>query len=382
MFDASVVANNIKKNRVLRNMTQQDLARELLVSAQSVSKWECGQSVPDIENLYHISGILNVSIDVLLGNIKSEEKILIGVDGGGSKTEFVMFNEDGRIFNRIVLGGANPNTYGMEACCNIMKAGLDKLLNQGMNVTGVFIGCAGFMSGNNAELVKTALKKIYPQLIIDCGSDILNIIGCGSNRDRCIAAICGTGSIVYANDYGKLYRVGGGGCLFDKYGSGYDIGRETLYVSLQDRDGIGEKTCITQMVEERLGTTVWNCIPELYKKDSAFIASFAPIAFEAYKRGDKVAKEILEANSAYLAKLINYTAKTYQCGNIVTISGSILSKNTIFIELLKQKVDPALIIEVPEYPPIYGACVRACEILEVNAKGLTANFMSQYKIHI
>lgn len=246
-----------------------------------------------------------------MGRVESGDRLFIGVDGGGTKTEFVLFHENGRIFNRIVIGGSNPNVCGTQGCCNVLKAGLDRLLGLGMEVRGVFIGCAGMGGGNHAQVVKATLKKEYPHLTLECGSDIRNIIACSDSREKCIATICGTGSVVYANENGNLHRLGGAGYLLEKKGSGYDIGRDVLYAALQDRDGTGEKTLLTGMVEQRLGTTVWECIQELYKKEPAFIASFAPMAFQAFRAGDRVAGDILEENVARLALLINTAAERY-----------------------------------------------------------------------
>ena len=57
------------KLRLLRtqaNLSQEDLADELHVSRQSVSKWESGISFPEIEKLISISNYFHVSLDALL----------------------------------------------------------------------------------------------------------------------------------------------------------------------------------------------------------------------------------------------------------------------------------------------------------------------------
>ena len=85
-FNMSVLGGNLKKYRTSRKMTQQELADRLLVSAQSVSKWECGQSVPELDKLCAVAELLNVSLDALLEDTASRDRVLIGVDGGGTKT--------------------------------------------------------------------------------------------------------------------------------------------------------------------------------------------------------------------------------------------------------------------------------------------------------
>jgi len=67
MFDIMTMAENIKTYRNKRGLNQYEFAEKLGISPQAVSKWECGQSCPSIENLCVISEILDVSIDTLIG---------------------------------------------------------------------------------------------------------------------------------------------------------------------------------------------------------------------------------------------------------------------------------------------------------------------------
>ncbi len=64
----------IKKLRTKNNMSQKDLARELGIGRENISKWENGVSLPDIENLIIISKIFKVSIDELLQGELNDNK--------------------------------------------------------------------------------------------------------------------------------------------------------------------------------------------------------------------------------------------------------------------------------------------------------------------
>lgn len=61
-----VLGEKLKRLRKSRGLSQEQLAAELSVSRQSVSKWELGESKPEIENLIALSEYFNVSIDELL----------------------------------------------------------------------------------------------------------------------------------------------------------------------------------------------------------------------------------------------------------------------------------------------------------------------------
>jgi len=61
-------AQNIKRIRLEKNMTQEQLAAKLSVSAQAVSKWETAASYPDVSILVPLSKVLEVSLDELFDN--------------------------------------------------------------------------------------------------------------------------------------------------------------------------------------------------------------------------------------------------------------------------------------------------------------------------
>lgn len=60
------MGTRISQYRQNLNMTQEELATKLGVTAQAVSKWERNQSLPDIETFSQVCNVLNVSADILL----------------------------------------------------------------------------------------------------------------------------------------------------------------------------------------------------------------------------------------------------------------------------------------------------------------------------
>ena len=55
------------------DLSQNDLAEQLFVSVQSVSKWECDNAMPDIGQIVPLAAILGVTTDCLLG-VGTDEK--------------------------------------------------------------------------------------------------------------------------------------------------------------------------------------------------------------------------------------------------------------------------------------------------------------------
>lgn len=60
------ISDRIRSLRKMKRMSQEQLGEVLGVSRQVVSKWESGQSVPDIDNIIQMSGVFGVTTDYLL----------------------------------------------------------------------------------------------------------------------------------------------------------------------------------------------------------------------------------------------------------------------------------------------------------------------------
>ncbi len=378
MFDINTLAYNIRRLRKESGMTQQELAQKLSISPQSISKWECGAAAPDVEKLCMLCGALGVGAEDILG-MGSGERSMIAVDGGGTKTEFVLFTESGRVIGRVKKDGCNPNVSGLDGSLEVLRSGINALMRENSNVIGVFIGSAGFATGDHKNVIKAELKRSYPKLRIRCETDISNVIAAATDEESCIAAICGTGMVAYANESGVLHRLGGWGYLLDEGGSGFTIGRDALRAALAEEDGVGECTLITKLIKEKTEGCMWDHISEIYKGGNSYIASFAPIVTEACRAGDAVAERILTENADAMARFISGAAKKYNCGKTVVMVGSVISKDEIYRALIEKRLPEGFRLLVSGRPPVYGACVECAKMCGVDKSRLEENFEQTYR---
>lgn len=66
-----VLSNNLKRFRIARNLTQEQAAEELNVSAQTISRWECNTTLPDVAILPSLAQLYGVTIDDLFKENKN-----------------------------------------------------------------------------------------------------------------------------------------------------------------------------------------------------------------------------------------------------------------------------------------------------------------------
>lgn len=64
------LGNQIHELRKKNNLSQEQLAEKVGVARQTISKWELGETAPDIKQAQILSNVFNVSLDVLLDNDK------------------------------------------------------------------------------------------------------------------------------------------------------------------------------------------------------------------------------------------------------------------------------------------------------------------------
>lgn len=68
------IGTNIKRYRLERNLTQEEVASHLGTSFQAISKWERADGYPDIELLPALANYFRISVDELLGVSKTEKQ--------------------------------------------------------------------------------------------------------------------------------------------------------------------------------------------------------------------------------------------------------------------------------------------------------------------
>ena len=70
-----MIGDNIKFYRKKNQLTQDDIAEACNVTRQAVSKWENGESLPTVDNLYALSRLLHTSVDdILIGEKERDDE--------------------------------------------------------------------------------------------------------------------------------------------------------------------------------------------------------------------------------------------------------------------------------------------------------------------
>ena len=283
-------------------------------------------------------------------------KYYIGIDGGGTKTEFVLTDETEKIINRVVKGGSNPNDIGIEACAAVLREGiLDIAKAYDKNDLHIFAGVSGAGVGDNARIIREELS-VYPHLQV--ASDLENAMEvCLSGQDG-LAVICGTGISCSIVKKGERKTVGGYGYLFEDGGSGYAYGRDAVRAVLRAEDGVGEPTVLTEYFHQTFGGSVRNALGEILRGGTATVASFCPLVFKGNARADKGCQEIIERNLSFTVALVKDALSVGGDIKRLSFMGGV-SQEPLFRERLKQEFSANYEILFCEEKPVLGAVRKA-----------------------
>ncbi|WP_026528049.1 helix-turn-helix domain-containing protein [Butyrivibrio sp. VCD2006] len=112
-------ADNLIELRKINNLSQEELAEKLGVTRQTISKYETGESLPDIEKCAMLADVFGVSVDDLI-NYKKEENLGLAVAPKG-KHIFGMVKVGDK--GQIVIPAKARNVFDIKAGDNLIVLG-------------------------------------------------------------------------------------------------------------------------------------------------------------------------------------------------------------------------------------------------------------------
>lgn len=349
---------NVRRLRKKHKLTQKSLADAIGYSEKTVSKWETEGSVPSIDALFRVANIFRVSI---LELFRCDENIYyLGIDGGGTKTEFALLDPEGKIACRLFMDGCNPNTVGIERTKNIIENGIIQVCKDvPLSSVVVYAGIAGCASESYAEEIKIMLEKMS-FAACEVGSDNNNIVAAGLGDNEGITMILGTGICAYVVKKNETKRIAGWGYLFDNGGSAFHIGRDGINAYFSSYDGTGEETTLVQRINETISCSNAEFLKSLYSGGNKLVSSYAMCVFEEAEKGDKVSIAILKKHIAEIARLIRAALSQFSTNNekIPIILGGGLTNQKLLLPYLTDELGDdtkKCSIRVLDVPPVNGA---------------------------
>lgn len=231
--------------------------------------------------------------------MKSRLERVLGIEGGGTKTEWVLLEADGagqRAAGHGSLPAANLRIIGDAALERIFRA-----MPPGADRVGVFL--AGCITSADHDRLRAVTQAVWPGARIAVGSDRDSGFATAFGDGDGILVIAGTGSAVTGRKAGHIERAGGWGQLLGDQGSGYSLGMQALRYVLTHYDLTGH---VSHLAEDILRTLALNRLRDLIRwvaeADKMSVARLAPVAFAAARRGHPEMLAAVQGGARILAE--------------------------------------------------------------------------------
>jgi N-acetylglucosamine kinase-like BadF-type ATPase len=302
--------------------------------------------------------------------------VILGVDGGGTKTHAVITDETGRTLGDGVGGPTNIDDHDLEtATTNLEHAVNEARANAKLETKpfdAAFLGVAGVVSEADRGLVRELARRLEltspERLGVDHDARVA-LAGGLSGRPG-LVLIAGTGSACFGiNAAAERHLAGGWGHLLADEGSGYWLGLEALRAAVRAFDGRGQPTALEQRALDFLGVGApEEIMHRLYVVglSRAELAAFGPITLEVAASGDAVARGIVERGAEALTETVEATVRRLNLvAPEIVMVGGVLSSEVMLGPLRTHLIArlPRMRLVAAEQSPAHGACLLARMLL-------------------
>jgi glucosamine kinase len=308
--------------------------------------------------------------------------IIVGVDGGGSKTLAMVADERGGEIVTVDGGPSAVRPGGVEESATTIAATIrDAMAAAGMSHVVPKVICVG-VAGVGREGERQALWQALASA--DVGEDVVvhtdatialdDAFGDGPG----ILLIAGTGSIAYGRGpTGSTARCGGWGPVIGDEGSGAWIGRRALSIVTAAHDGREPPTSLTgALLTAAEVDQVDDLIAWAAGATPASLAGLAPAVTAAAEGGDLRANALLSLAVEELGLHVRTLARRLfvdeQAAAPVALSGGLLSRGAPLRRRLEHRLKslvPGAQIRADEIVPVRGAVRGALRFLGVTTSG-------------
>lgn len=305
-------------------------------------------------------------------------RLYLGVDGGGSKTAFLLVDESGRVLASHAEGPAYYLEIGWEAMRAMLARGiratLDKVALPSSSLDFAFLGLPAY--GEDSRLLGALNAAASPPLQREqyrCGNDAV----CGwAGALACldgINLIAGTGSIGYGEFNGRVARAGGWGELFSDEGSAHWIAREGLNLFSRMSDARTARGALYDILRRHFGLqSDLDLCAAVYDKSQiqrSHLAALSTLIAQAATGGDVQASALFSRAADELVQIVDAVHRQLEIPEHATVmvsySGGMFQQRDLLLGRLQSKLamdGRRYRVVAPRLPPAAGAALYAAKL--------------------
>ncbi|SCY43975.1 N-acetylglucosamine kinase [Alkaliphilus peptidifermentans] len=302
-------------------------------------------------------------------------KYYLGIDGGGSKTSYMIISEDYTIIGYYKSVSCHYMQTSKDHFQSILQEGILSVCKQaGIQIKELsfsVLGLPGYgESDEDAEYLRNSVRNILAPSPFICVNDVEVGWAASTAIEAGIHLVGGTGSIAFGKDHhGKTARAGGWGDFCGDEGSAYWLGKKAIEIFTKEADGRLTKGALYSIFKEELSLNsdfeIIDFICKKYEMKREKVASLSMLLYKGAEK-DIYAQEAFEAAAAEYSLLVkailNMLYFNQETLIPVTYSGGVFEAKKYLMEPLRDlltNLDKRLFIQEAKLRPVTGASLYA-----------------------
>jgi len=290
-------------------------------------------------------------------------KKILGVEGGGTKTSWVLAARCENELRVLDQGKLPPANFRL-ATPDQLRVIFSELPKE-VNRAGVFL--AGCGTEEDRQSLTRLCAEIWPQAKIMVGSDRDSGLAAALGHGDGIVVNAGSGSSITGRRDKRIEYAGGWGHILGDAGGGYFLSIQALRLILREYDLQRGEVQFTTRVLRALSL---NNLDELVRwaqtADKMEVAMLTPVVFEAAAGGDARVMEIIEEGARVLCEYTEAVAtRLHALAPKIVLLGGLFQRDSIYNHAFRRRLKktlPDARVANSERAPEVGAAWLAAEM--------------------
>lgn len=298
----------------------------------------------------------------------------LGVDGGGTKTRYILIDEDFNTKADVERGTIHIHQVGIEGLKREITEAIsdicDKVKISLKEIENIFLAIPGYgESEEDKKAIDEALKEILKGCRYRADNDCVAGWAAGTGCKEGINIVAGTGSIAFGkNRFGKTARCGGWGYSIGDDGGAYWIAIKLLNEYTKEKDGRKPRTKLVEIVDREYDIDKYFGIVDMvynkYNLSRTDIAAIAKTAYVGALEGVDECIKIYEEAASELFRHIESLCEELEFKDefVVSYTGSVFKAGDFILEPMRKlikKENIHCILTPPKLDPWNGAALLA-----------------------
>ena len=297
--------------------------------------------------------------------MQPEERIL-GVEGGGTKTAWVLAQRQGGELNVLEQGRLPPSNLRLTSPQRLRE--IFQEFPREIDRAGVFL--AGCVTAEDKETLTALCREIWPKAKIVTGSDRESGMAAALCHGDGIVVSAGSGSSVTGRRDGRLEKAGGWGHILGDAGGAYFLVLQALRLILREYDlSRGELQFTAKILQALSLNSLDQLVRWAQEADKMEVALLAPVVFEAAAAGDQHVLEILDEGARALCAYTEAVAnRLHLLAPKVVLIGGLFQRDSLYAHAFRRRLKknlPDARVAAAERSPELGAAWLAAEVADL-----------------